>query len=306
MVKLILSTSVLWLIIGLVNNMKNFKITTIVSLFILFGWGGFVHASTLEVLVNKQTAPVNGFLTATIVLDAENNPVNTIEGEFIYDTAYLIPEKINIGNSFISFWIDKPIIKNNGTIHFSGIVPGGVVVSKGEVFSISFKASRKGGASLSLQDINLLLNDGQGTKDKARVINNTITITDSSGAANDQVSLSDKKEPESFSIIRTRNSAIFDNKYFIVFSTQDKGSGLDHYEICEFLEKNCITSDSPYELKQQTFLYRIFVKAYDGEGNVHKEVITSPGLILVVVIFLLALLLGIMTIYRRFIVHNKL
>ncbi|MEI6400275.1 MAG: cohesin domain-containing protein [bacterium] len=287
--------------------MKNLKITTIISFFILFCWGSFAHASTLEVVVNKQKVPVNGFLTATIILDAENNPINTIEGTVIYDSGYLIPEKISIGNSFISFWIDKPVIKNNGMIHFSGIVPGGVAVSKGEVFSVSFKASHKGDVSLSLQDVNLLLNDGQGTKDKTNVIDTAISIIDSTGITdNEQVSSDDKKEPEDFSIIRTRNSAIFDNKYFIVFSTQDKESGIDHYEICEFFEKNCIVGESPYELKHQTFLYRIFVKAYDAEGNVRKEVIVSPWLIFVFVIFLLALLFGVVTFYRRFIAYNKL
>jgi hypothetical protein len=82
----------------------------------------------------------------------------------------------------------------------------------------------------------------------------------------------------------TRDSSIFDNKWFLVFATQDKGSGIDHYEILEtrsnikailinkkiflnYFKKQWKIGESPYMLNDQKLQSYIFVKAIDKAGN---------------------------------------
>lgn len=61
--------------------------------------------------------------------------------------------------------------------------------------------------------------------------------------------------------------AIFDGKYFLVFATQDKGSGISHYEVCEGGKRKCAIAESPYLLQNQKLNQKIFVKAVDKNGN---------------------------------------
>jgi len=62
-----------------------------------------------------------------------------------------------------------------------------------------------------------------------------------------------------------------DGKYFLVFSTQDKGSGVDHYEVREGRFGGFSEVSSPYILKYQSLDKKIFVKAIDKFGNEIKK-----------------------------------
>src|SRR5207247_2300689 len=99
----------------------------------------------------------------------------------------------------------------------------------------------------------------------------------------------DTVPPEPFEPQISRNPNIFNGKYFLSFAAQDKGSGIDHYEVCEdigyriqdlgkiiarFLNiksyslNSCfVTAESPYQLQDQTLKSVIFVKAIDKAGN---------------------------------------
>ena len=85
--------------------------------------------------------------------------------------------------------------------------------------------------------------------------------------------------------------SIFEGKYFLVFATQDKGSGISHYEAVEFRSRNLEfkkllnkalqfitnskfqildsykTAESPYVLRDQKLRSYIYVKAVDKNGN---------------------------------------
>jgi hypothetical protein len=61
----------------------------------------------------------------------------------------------------------------------------------------------------------------------------------------------------------------------LVFSTQDKGSGIDYYEVKEesqfllfrLLPSKWHRAESPYLLRDQSLSSRIYVKAVDRAGN---------------------------------------
>ena len=70
-----------------------------------------------------------------------------------------------------------------------------------------------------------------------------------------------------------RDESISDDKWFIVFATQDKASGVDHYEVKESRQKILTffsrwrAAESPHVLKDQELRSYIFVKAVDKTGN---------------------------------------
>ena len=77
----------------------------------------------------------------------------------------------------------------------------------------------------------------------------------------------DKELPEDFNPTIERVPNIFDGKYFIVFATQDKKSGINNYMIREGTWGWFSTVESPYLLKNQTLDRKIFIKAVDKAGN---------------------------------------
>lgn len=277
----------------------------IISIVFIFCVTHTAYASTLSVNTNKTDVKTGGLFTVNVMLDSTNVPINTIEGDLVYDNSMLTPERINIGNSFISFWPDQPTVTNSGVIHFSGIVPGGVMVAKAEVFSVTFRANFTGTTNINISNASLYINDGQGTKDNTTVKNQNITIVQGPAGFQEVLDFKDNRAPEIFKITRTKDIAIFDGKYFVVFSTQDKGSGVDHYAVCEYIRKNCTNSESPYLLKYQNPFYRIIVIAYDGDGNIQEVILTSPWLILIIICLLLLIIKLGYSIYHRYLKKNK-
>ena len=90
----------------------------------------------------------------------------------------------------------------------------------------------EGQGIIEAKDIKILLNDGMGTAASLSISPYQFTISET-GAAISLPATVDKERPESFPIQVASDPSLFDGKYFIVFSTQDKGSGIDHYEIKE-------------------------------------------------------------------------
>lgn len=278
---------------------KNFKIKLLIlSLFVLLSAHN-VFAASLDLSVEKNSLQEDEVFIVNVSLNTEGESINTLEGDLKYDEKFINAEAVNIGGSFISFWVEKPDTKTEGIIHFSGITPGGISGPKSEVFKVIFRTQNIGDTVLSLKNVSLFLNDGKGTTFPAKVkdVNIKINQGKSSEIIPDLISL-DKVSPEKFTITRTKNKAIFDDKYFIAFSTTDKESGIDTYQVCEFFK--CVIAESPFLLKNQTPFYRIVVNAYDLNGNFVSSAITSPWLILVFVILTLALLVLICVFCRRY------
>lgn len=129
----------------------------------------------------------------------------------------------------------------------------------------------------------VLLHDGYGTPATLKLQDATIHLLDTAGSEvldewRGDVQ-NDTEQPSDFSITLTRDDFAFNNKYFIVFNSSDKQSGIDHYEVMEepFSEfytfkwgradAPWIRTESPYILKDQTLNSTIRVKAIDKAGN---------------------------------------
>lgn len=230
-----------------------------------------------------------------IFIDTENEDINALEGKLTFPSHLLDLEKIYEKNSIISFWIEKPHLKNSSII-FSGIIPGGYLGEKGSLFSLIFKTKKEGSDFLKIDSIKSLIHDGAGTETKTKKSEFSFSISKDIDQTS-KVSLDDQTPPEPFTPIISKNDKIFDGKYFLVFSTKDKDSGIDRYEIKEGQKGTFTIAKSPYLLKNQKLDKKIYLQAIDKASN-ERIVIIPPsniplyqkiivlGIIIIVVIFI--------------------
>jgi hypothetical protein len=262
------------------KNSKKIILRFALSFYILifaFCIKGIVFAAELNLIFHTQEIAVGQQFQVDVILNTEGEQINAIEGKIIFPQDLLELKKINDGNSIINFWIEKPKSAPEGQIMFSGIVPGGYNDSQGLIFSITFLAKKEGSGTIEFNGVKALRNDGKGTEVPLTISNFQFSI--SNLPAGEPVpqevttpKTEDRNPPEEFTPQVAADPAIFEGKWFLVFATQDKGSGIDHYEVLEsrnqkIENRNWRTVESPYLLKDQKLKSFIYVKAVDKAGN---------------------------------------
>ncbi len=209
--------------------------------------------------------------------------VNAISGS-LHVANGLKVEDINIGQSIINFWIESPKFnESNNEINFSGIIPGGFLGADGEIFELSLTGKTNiNSFTWNKKETKVLLNNGAG--DEAKLI---ITGVKDSPWASLRTVLDtptlgdDKTPPESFTPLISNSPDFLNGKNFVVFSTVDKQTGIDHYELAEkrsWFEVgnsrlNWQKAVSPAILTDQKLSSFVYVKAVDESGNYQIEVI---------------------------------
>lgn len=229
---------------------------------------------------------VNQLVEVGVFLNTEGEPINAIEGSVSFSSSLLAPEEIRNGNSIISFWLEQPFLERDGELRFSGVIPGGYTGSSGYLFSVIFQARQEGRAVFDMINARTLLNDGNGSE--ASFHSAPIALTIGSGLKGPEVlPVYDKDAPESFVPQIAQDPNLFDGKWFLVFATQDKGSGIDRYEVREqrrwkFLKfefgiwpAKWVKAQSPYELGDQSLRSFVYVKAVDHKQN-ERIVLLEP------------------------------
>ncbi|TSC62679.1 MAG: Uncharacterized protein Greene041614_341 [Parcubacteria group bacterium Greene0416_14] len=221
---------------------------------------------------NTEMRPGDSF-EASVFIATENESINAIEGTVLFSEDLLMLEDVRDGASIVNFWIERPR-EEAGKIAFSGIIPGGYAGEKGLIFSAIFRAKKAGRGIIDSRALRVLLNDGEGTEAHSVASGAQIIVSEHAPSAEAVRIEDDTQAPEEFTATVTRNPSIFEGKYFLVFATQDKGSGIDHYEVCERGETSCVIAESPYVLAHQALRTKIIVRAIDKKGN--KRVVVIP------------------------------
>ena len=215
---------------------------------------------------DKQVMSIDQQFLLPLYIDTEDQPINAFEGQIIFPTNLLKVKEIRYHDSFINFWIEQPNVQNN-TIKFSGIIPGGYLGKKSLALSVIFEALDLGQGEVSFDNLRILLNDGQGTDAFVRSRVWTFEINETEPIILNEIkNIIDDNPPEDFEPILTQAVDIADDKYILIFATQDKGSGISHYEVKEGWH-NWVVATSPYVLQNQNLDQDIIVKAIDNEGN---------------------------------------
>ena len=246
----------------------------------------------------------------TIRLDTDvDECINAVMVELIYPADWMKATVVSKGESLLTLWTDQPLIDSKrGAVAFSGGIPAGycgrVQGDPGKtnilarvVFNIPGNMiggkTATGPVELPLlfgSSTTVLLNDGFGTPGhltyKGAKLERLLT---SSQLKNEWLDIvhSDEIPPDQFSATIEHDPNIFNGKYFLAFTTVDKQSGINHYEIREddperldFVRgkdkrAEFIESKSPYyyELTDQELKSRITVRAYDNARNYTDKII---------------------------------
>jgi len=245
-------------------------------------------------------------------IDTAGECINTIEGEIELPRDLELKDFM-IGESIINIWVDAPKadqvqkINDDGLLRFSGGIPGGYCGSiKGDpgmsniVGRLIFATPKSMDSDFKKIKINFLggtkvyLNDGLGTLGELVNKNAEITLLQNRKEKDNGLDTAMKNDnilPEPFMVEFYKSNKLFNGKYYIIFNTVDKQSGVDHYEILEIRSEEEIggktsrnfvdylmsikrsenvqwkKADMPYVLEDQSLQSIVRVKAVDKVGN---------------------------------------
>ena len=231
---------------------------------------------------------------------AADECVNAAEGVITF-SGPIAPVDVSLGESIFSVWIEPPALNDaQDQITFAGGIPNGYCGRvdgdpslTNTVFDIIVRADStvaENGEPLTAtvsftNQTTAYLNDGLGTLAALDTFDSTITVLPTMGTSiEDPWSAeiaADTIRPQPFSIQLERNERAFSNKYYIVFNTSDKQTGIDRYEVMEETRSQFYTyswgradapwteARSPYVLADQTLNSTIRVRAIDKAGNAY-------------------------------------
>ena len=234
-------------------------------------------AAQLILTGSAPALPAGQTLQVNLDLKTEGETINAIGATLKFPANLLEFKSVRDGGSLVSLWVEPAHLAGGSAITFSGITPGGFGASTGRVLSFLFQTKAEGTATVTLSDIQLLRNDGKGTP--IPVADAVLLFTVAADAPSLGTSIApDTTPPELFTISLSRNPVLFNGQWFIVFTAQDKESGIDHYEIAERRGPliNVSQNDqrlvwrqatSPYIILDQSLVSAIYVRAIDRAGN---------------------------------------
>jgi hypothetical protein len=190
--------------------------------------------------------------------------------------------EIQTGNSVILVWVEPPRLSGN-IITFAGITPGGFEGVR-PIFSLHGAFSNDELERVHFDSAMAFKNDGTGENVRVAVSTSLVSFK------------TDTEAPERFTLTIAADPNIFDGKYFLAFTAQDKGAGVDRYEVKEGRWGRFREAESPYLLRHQDLNRAVYVKAIDNAGNEIVAVVPAStggtgwdGYILFVTLLLIAL-----------------
>lgn len=241
-------------------------------------------------------------VTMSVRLDTDEETgecINAVDAVITYSDN-IEPVDVTVGDSIFSVWVEKPVINHEShTITFAGGTPNGYcgrvegdprltntlakLVFRSPGFVIGGDTNNPVASVDFSEETTAYLNDGFGTLVKLGLYGAKVQLDPKAGAVlrnhwKDEVS-ADKIRPEEFSISLQKDEKAFSQKYYIVFNTTDKQTGIDRYEVMEEplaqfgsfqwgrADAPWIETRSPYVLKDQSLNSIIRVKAVDKAGN---------------------------------------
>lgn len=256
--------------------MKKALVTITLATFAFFPC--LAQAAQLYFGTNNTEVGLNQSFEVGFFLDSQGEEINALEGSLQVDTNFFEIKEIRDGNSTVNLWIEKPGVSHTGEVLYSGIIPSGYTGKDIYLFSLILQSKNQEGKTLlKTQDSKVLLNDGLGTETTVTTAPLELAI-DSNIEIRDFVAPLDNELPEVFLPQISRDESLFDNKWFVVFDTKDKISGIDRYELVESIfkygEKKLLTKklawqhvESPHVLNDQKLRSYIYIKAVDNAGN---------------------------------------
>lgn len=265
-----------------------------ISFFI--GIAGQVEAASLYFDPTSTEVGHGGLVTMGVRLQTTPDEcINAIDAVIEFDEGLEVAD-VSTGNSIFNLWVEPPTFDNaKKRVTFAGGVSNGYcgrVQGDPQLTNVVAEIIFRADPGYEENDVYLVqfseltkgyLNDGFGTPvavalDTAEVSVNREYIDGEDDEWLRRVE-ADVDAPKEFSITLTQDDSAFAGKYFITFNTNDKQTGISHYEVIEEPIEDInvfgwgaatapwIRATSPYRLQDQSLNSIIRVKAVDKAGN---------------------------------------
>lgn len=283
-----------------------------------------VFAQSLSLKSVKQEYRVGDSFAVSLALNTDGKPINTVSGTIVVPPEFLPIIDVRSGNSIISLWVERPQEDvARGTIAFTGGVPGGFNGSDGPILSFGVRAARVGIATIDLQDFRVLLNDGEGTEVTAGfkplmiVINEVAALPSPVEPQEVYQPAPDTVPPEPFTPLVSQHPSVADNKFFVSFFAVDKDLGISRYEIREeplvlswftdLFSADWTQGESPFILRNQLWMNRVRVRAYDNANNITESAVVKPfdPMVIWIFVILLIVIIAVLMIYISRLRHEN-
>lgn len=251
---------------------------------------GPVYAARVVTGVAPQVPNLCDIVVLTVALDPEAENLNAVEGELVFPTHQFTLQEIVASDVGVHMWVERPNEVEPGKIIFSGVTPGGFSRLQEPLFTALFQATGAGPAVFNMRALRVLKNDGVGSVTDVTSAPLAITVRSESSTGRTSCApvgeeqypelagvAEDDDPPEVFMPLISRSEYLFDGASFLIFATQDKGSGMDHYEVREGTRGSYTIAESPYLLQDQSLHSTVFVKAVDVRGNERVATIERPS-----------------------------
>jgi hypothetical protein len=238
-----------------------------------------------------------------VAVDAQGTSFNGIQGRVTFSSDTLSFVRAETGTSLVTYFIDPPTANGN-TVSFSGIIIGGFdgLINPfdqshklpGEIVRLVFVGKAVGNATISTSKVTVTANDGQGTLEN--VADNNVSL-DVSTAVSPSVYATADTVPPTISAVVVHESDLYNGKYALLFTANDKQTGIAYVELREG-SGAWNTIQSPYLLQDQSRHSILSLRAHDVAGNVTTITIAQSAssqsaaaiiLILIVLIILYAI-----------------
>jgi len=232
-----------------------------------FAFASQAQAAQVILEGSSATVTVGDVISVTMLLDTELQKINAAEADVVFPEDFLQFIGVRDSDSVLNFWVSEPSYKGNGVVHFSGITPGGFVAPKANLIELLFKVIEVGEGEVHISNASVLLHDGLGTRASLTVSPFLFASDAAEPPSVDASAHEDDELPEAFAVELQKDADVFEGNHFLIFATEDKGSGMHHFEVKEGILGRYTVAKSPYQLKDQSLTKKIFVKAVDSKGN---------------------------------------
>jgi len=230
--------------------------------------------------------------------EATDECINAVQGVLTF-SGPIEPVDVSLGDSIFSIWVESPVVNEDKTqVTFAGGIPNGYCGRvegdprlTNNLFDVIIRADSTPAADGQSQPASVqftsqtvaYLNDGFGTQAALTTFPSSLTVLPEQGQFvqdpwTDEID-ADSIPPQPFSLQLERDALAFTGQYYIAFSTTDKQTGIDRYEVREepltqfdaFIwgraNVSWVEARSPYVLDDQSLNSIIRVRAIDKAGN---------------------------------------
>lgn len=223
-------------------------------------------------------------LAIDVLVDPQNQSINSIESTINFNPAFFDFNGFSLKQSSIPIWVEEPKEKQKGSIHFSGVIPGGIdrlydpmnnENTSIPIVRLFFISKKTGSAEFSVTNSLVLQNDGMGTATKVSEKGLSLSIIPNKKGET-SVLAEDTTVPEPFTVNIIERSVFGKTPRLAVFSAEDKEGGIERYEVA-IGDLGFQRVTSPFPLPYKLFPYTLTARAYDYSGNFQEQKIEVGG-----------------------------